>query len=370
MKIALVSPNKKAFSETFIRLHRYALNGETHHIYGGFNPNSSEKEGCLRKRRDAFYKWFNVFVKKAGLPFQFDQNGLKRYLKKHKIDLVFAEYGPTGGETVDICEGLKIPLITHFHGFDAYHFDTIKEYGEKYKRVFEYSSKIISVSKDMTEQLIKLGADREKIIYNPCGADESFLGINPDYNSDHCFFVGRFCDKKAPYFVLMAFQKAVQKNNNLKLTMAGDGPLRETCMNLAEHFGISDKVSFPGVVTPEQVREYMKNSFCYVQHSITSITGDSEGTPVGVMEASAAGLPVVATRHAGIKDVIIEGETGILVDEKDVDSMAEAIIKLAEDRDLCRKMGSKGKEFISNGFTAQQRVEVLNELIKKVLETK
>ena len=368
MKVAVVSPNKNAFSETFIKAHKRMLNGQIHYLYGGFYPQFSEKEGSLKKRRDIFYKWMSIFIKNVGLVFQFDQNGFKRYLKKQKIDLVLAEYGPTGAETVAICEELKISLITHFHGADAYKKEIIEKYFEKYKKVFLYSSYIIAVSKDMVEQLVKLGADREKIIYNPCGADESFLDISPDYNSDHCFFVGRFCDKKAPYFVLMAFQKAIKKNNSLRLTMAGDGELREACMNMAEHFGISDKVCFPGVVTPEQIKEYMKNSFCYVQHSITSMTGDSEGTPVGITEASAAGLPVVATRHAGIKDVIIDGETGILVDEKDVAGMAEGILKLAGDREFCKIMGEKGKKFISEGYTAQQRVEILNNLIKNLLK--
>lgn len=368
MKIALITPNENTYSETFVNAHKNLMTGSVHYLYGGFYPVFCEKHGRLKNAWDILKIVANKVLESFDVKYRFKENSLKKYLKKNKINMVLAEYGPTAGEIVDICEGLKIPLITHFHGFDAYHFDTIREYGEKYKKVFEYSSKIISVSIDMTEQLVKLGAEREKIVYNPCGADESFLDISPDYNSDHCFFVGRFCDKKAPYFVLMAFQKACQQNNRLKLTMAGDGELREACINMAEQYRISDKVSFPGVVTPEQVKKYMKNSFCYLQHSIASITGDSEGTPVGVMEASAAGLPVIATRHAGIKDVIIESETGILVNEKDVDGMAEAIIKLAKDRALCKKMGANGKQIILNGFTAQQRVHLLNKLIEKIFE--
>ena len=91
--------------------------------------------------------------------------------------------------------------------------------------------------------------------------------------------------------------------------------------------------------------------------------GDSEGTPVGIIEAMAAGLPVVSTRHAGIPDVVIENETGFLVDEGDINTMAKAIIKLAENRKLLSEFGTNGKVFIEKNFTLENHINILNDII-------
>ena len=69
----------------------------------------------------------------------------------------------------------------------------------------------------------------------------------------------------------------------------------------------------------------MKSSFCLVQHSITAINGDSEGMPVGILEACAASIPVIATRHAGIISAIDEGKTGFLVDPGDSMALATTL---------------------------------------------
>ena len=91
--------------------------------------------------------------------------------------------------------------------------------------------------------------------------------------------------------------------------------------------------------------------------------GDSEGTPVGIIEAMAAGLPVVSTRHAGIPDVVIENETGLLVDENNIEEMASYMLKLVENRDLAESMGQKGKVRIENHFTLDKHLETINNLI-------
>jgi glycosyltransferase involved in cell wall biosynthesis len=91
--------------------------------------------------------------------------------------------------------------------------------------------------------------------------------------------------------------------------------------------------------------------------------GDSEGTPVGIIEAMAAGLPVVSTRHAGIPDVVIENETGFLVDEGDINQMAEHLLSLVKDRNLAKQMGLKGKSRITEYFTLEKHLETINRLI-------
>src|SRR5690606_9989960 len=118
------------------------------------------------------------------------------------------------------------------------------------------------------------------------------------------------------------FKKAAENHSDAKLIMAGDGQLLNTCQNLIRYLGIESQVEFVGIIAPEKFRHLLTESRGLVQHSITAESGDMEGTPVAVLEASAAGIPVISTFHAGIPDVIKNGETGLLCEEHDVYGMA------------------------------------------------
>src|SRR3569833_3460025 len=105
--------------------------------------------------------------------------------------------------------------------------------------------------------------------------------------------------------------------------MVGDGPLFEETKALVMQLGLSDNITLTGVLKTAQIKVLMKQMRCFVQHSVTAANGDSERNPVTILEAASSGLPIVATRHTGIKDAVIDGATGFLVDEFDINSMAE-----------------------------------------------
>lgn len=88
------------------------------------------------------------------------------------------------------------------------------------------------------------------------------------------------------------------------------------------------------------------------------------------MEASAAGLPVIATYHAGIPDVIIDGETGLLVAEHDVEAMVEKMLLVLGNKELAKQLGEKGKERIKNNFTMERHLRVIDELIVAIAANK
>jgi glycosyltransferase involved in cell wall biosynthesis len=131
------------------------------------------------------------------------------------------------------------------------------------------------------------------------------------------------------------------------------------CDELVASLGVGDNVIFEGALPPATIRSYMKDSFLFVQHSIVASDGDMEGTPVAILEAGAAGLPVVSTRHAGIPEIVSEGETGLLVAERDVSGMARAILRIADDRVLARTLGAAAKRRIENSYTMDKHIETI-----------
>jgi len=295
---------------------------------------------------------------------------LAKYLRSNQIKVVLAEYGPTGACVMDACQDARVPFVVHFHGADAYHFPMLDTYSAAYKRMFSETSAVVAVSHDMEQQLIALGAPREKVHYVPYGVDPKIFQ-EADPSSEPLFVaVGRFVDKKAPHLSILAFEKVLRRVPSARLVMIGDGELFESCKQLARALRISETVEFAGVRTPAEVAATMRKARAFVQHSLRTTDGDSEGTPVAVLEAGAVGLPVVSTRHAGIKDVVREGETGFLVDEGDIGSMAEYMIRLAENPGLAAGLGRQARQHVLANFSLSESIERLWKILQCAIKTK
>lgn len=291
-----------------------------------------------------------------------------RHLKRRRVQAVLAEYGTIGARVYRACEHAGIPLIVHFHGYDAYQRSRIEGHRRGYQEMFAMAAAIVAVSHDMEEQLVALGAPRDKIVYCPCGVDVArFSGANPGAAPPTFLAVGRFVDKKAPHLTLLAFHKVVQALPEARLIMVGEGALLHACRQIATALQLDGKVSFSGAIAHAQVASLMRGVRCFVQHSMRAADGDSEGTPVAVLEAGAAGLPVVATTHAGIRDVVVHGETGFLVPEGDVDSMAHFMTLLANDAALADRMGQKARTHITAHFTRQASIARLWSVIQRAI---
>jgi glycosyltransferase involved in cell wall biosynthesis len=284
------------------------------------------------------------------------------FFAAHGVDLILAEFGTNGASITRHARRLGIPLVVHFHGHDAHRISVVESNRAAYQEMFDYAHRIISVSNYMTETLVSLGADRSKVVHNPYGPRDSFFSVEPDY-SPTVLAVGRFTDIKANHLTLAAFREALRDVPDAKLNMVGDGELLETCKSLARVWDIESSVSFPGAIPHADVVKEYSHACCFAQHSITPSYGDAEGTPVAILEAGAAALPVIATRHAGIPDVVVEGVTGFLVDEGDVDAMAKRMTELLSDSALARTMGTAARAHVRESYSMGRHIAVLQEIM-------
>ena len=365
--IAVVSVNKRKASETFIHNHVRHLPADVHYLTGDYLP--------VRHCRGLDGE-DTPFVPGAEVPredWERERAGraeaIGRYLRQHQIEAVLTEYGLSGVEMAPICRDLKIPLVVHFHGFDAYRQDILRDYGGRYAELFATADAVVGVSRHMCRQLESLGAPPRKLHWNPCGFDPDLFEYHDAGRQPPLFLAaGRFTEKKAPYLTILAFERVHRVCPDARLSMAGDGDLHPTCEVLVSALGLGQAVRFLGEIPHREVAARMAEARAFVQHSITPPSGDREGTPVAVTEASAAGLPVVATRHGGIPDVVLEGESGILVDECDLAGMAEAMIELVRDAGVATAMGRAGHERVRQDFSLKAHIERLWSVISVCLE--
>ncbi len=296
-------------------------------------------------------------------------DALQAFFQTHDVDVVLAEFGNVGADICAHTRDMGIPLIVHFHGHDAHRSSVIAEYREKYQQMFEAAFQIITVSQYMTDALIALGAHPDKITLNPYGPQENFFD-NESTFEEIIVGVGRFTDIKAPHLTLLAFQKVLKACPNATLIMGGHGELLEACQTLATTLGIADRVQLTGALRHDDVIRVFGKARCFVQHSVIPSYGDAEGTPVAILEAQAAGLPVVATRHAGIVDAVVDGTTGYLVDERDVDGMAERLIALLKDRQAAIEMGHNARKHIRNKYSIGRHIACIDRVIAQARESR
>ena len=363
--LCVISPQENAYSQTFVRAHKEYLPATIKSLYAKDYENFSDDNGPLVGPEPAGRLGRALLRRSLKLhPQFFQQRAMARFLERNNVDAILAEFGPTATLVMDACAKMNVPLIAHFHGFDAYRQRTLETYGRRYPELFEIADAIVAVSRDMQTQLINLGAPAHKVHYNSCGVEPSvFKGADPLRSSPTFVAVGRFVNKKAPHLTLLAFRAALEKCPEARLVMIGDGPLWEACRQMIMSLGLSDHVELQGVRSQAEVATTMQQARAFVQHSITTHDGDSEGTPVAVLEAGASGLPVVSTRHAGIKDAVVHEKTGFLVAEGDINGMAEYMMRLAKDPQLAADLGKAGREWISSEYSMEKSINHLWSII-------
>jgi glycosyltransferase involved in cell wall biosynthesis len=289
-------------------------------------------------------------------------------LRDERIDAVLAEFGPTGARVAEACANAQTPLLVHFHGSDAYKDRWLTTYRERYERMFSLAGAILAVSQDMVERLVKLGAPRHKVFWSPCGVDlDSFHGGDPGHAPPTLIYVGRFVEKKGPHLALIAFREALRQHPQARLVMIGDGPLWEACQQLAQAFGIQKAVSFSGVLSHLEVAQAMRGARALVLPSLRTINGDMEGTPVSILEAAATGLPVLSTRHGGIPEAVLQGETGFLVEEGDVSALAEIMRSVLDSPELASQLGRQAREHMQARYAMGKRTAELMAIAERTI---
>lgn len=365
-RIAIATPSENAYSETFIAAHLSRLQDVRLVLSGGELPTRVVNGPALRHFGGMAQLRDHVLARALGT----DQAGLvgrriARVLRQERIEVLLAEYGSTAHMLLDACRHAEVPLVAHFHGFDA-HKEAVIEAKGRYQALFAQARALVVVSRAMEQQLLALGAPREKVIYSCYGIDaQRFAAGDPERSAPHFVAVGRFVDKKAPHLTLSAFERLVQRVPEARLTMVGQGPLWESCVQRARSAPLAGRVDLPGVRTPDEIAALLRGARAFVQHSVRALSGDSEGTPLAVLEAMATGIPVVATRHAGIADVVGHGEHGLLCDELDVEAMAANMERLARDPRLAADLGRAGRAKAEREHRVEDSIARLQAILER-----
>jgi colanic acid/amylovoran biosynthesis glycosyltransferase len=369
-RLILLSPEPGAISETFIQAHRERLPFIVVPLFRWRAPYQTSNgrwvallPGSLKLIADRL-RW-HLLQQRASRWADFQVGS---WLRRFHPCVVLAEYGPLGAGINPACRLAGIPLVVIFHGFDAYQQITLQAYHHAYQELFASAAALVVVSEPMREQLISLGAPASRIVVNACGVDPSlFQPAHPAKAKSHFLAVGRFVGKKGPLHTIRAFSQVHRACPESRLTMIGTGPLLKSSQQLVEDLGLDHVIRFPGACSHASVQAQLQQARAFVQHSICCASGDQEGTPVALIEAQMAGIPVVSTQHGGIPTVVLDGRTGFLVPEGDVDGMAQAMLRLAQDPLLAGKLGSAARAHAIQHHSMERHIDSLAETLHNAI---
>lgn len=264
-----------------------------------------------------------------------------------------AQYMDQSLHMIDVCNTLGISLFIHAHGRDVSGCLKDPLMQEQYLRYRDLAG-IITINQESKRALKELGLREERIHVISCGTEipERSPGALRTKNEVQCTAVGRFTNIKAPILLLESFRRALLIQPNLRLNYIGGGELFAAAKQFVNVFDLSNQVELLGPQPPEVVSKTLSASDIFIQHSATDpVTGDKEGFPVSILEAMSHALPVISTRHAGIIEQVEEGISGELVDEGDVQSMAQHIASLANNQKQRERMGRAARERLEKNFT-------------------
>jgi glycosyltransferase involved in cell wall biosynthesis len=279
-----------------------------------------------------------------------DRKRIRAWLKDYRAKAILAEYGVMGCAIARASMEAGVPLYVHFHGYDASILIREWRWVRRYRQMFNVAKGILAPSQFLAGKLAAIGCPESKLHIIPYGVDPA--RFRPTTREPQMFLaVGRLVDKKAPHLTLRAFAKVRERFPRAELDMVGDGPMRQTCEELVRDLGLHGRVRMHGVKDADFVAALMGRASVFVQHSVTAPNGDMEGLPVAILEAMASSLPVVSTRHSGIPEAVLDNETGLLVDEGDVEGMATHFSALLENPGRAAELGQAGRVRVTELYT-------------------
>ncbi len=300
---------------------------------------------------------------------------------RDKFDVIHAHWVlPNAPAAALVAQMRKLPLVISMHGSDVFMAEKNRAFGSAARWCFARAKWITACSDELMQRALAIGADENKTELIPYGADAKAFHVHPDdaqrvraqlhlQNDDVMILaVGRLVYKKGFEFLVAAMPEILQRAPNARLVLVGYGDLRDELEAQARALDLNGRVTFAGRVPRQEIPAYFAASDIVSVPSVRDAAGNVDGLPNVVLEGMAAGKPIVASNIAGFPDVIGDGESGLLVPEKNSRALADAIVQLAHDAALRANLGANAREKIHTRLNWDNVARRFIEVYERVVE--
>lgn len=360
-----LSPNNSSQEMLFSK---YQLHQRVDLVDYNIATNKFSKLISLFKLNVVFFRYIykaknlTLYRRFTFLPYQI------QFFSKYKhVDTFHVHFGISSFDIIKMKKIglLKSKIIVSFHGFDAHweNQEALKKKKNNYSDTFKFADFITVNSNYLKQKLLELDCPEERIVVIPMGIDLDFfnneyLSNNKD-NNIRLLSVGRLIELKGHEYAIKAVECLLSKGYNVEYYIVGNGELYEDLNNLIKQLGLDKEIKILGYKSQSEVCNLLKETDVFLMPSTKDKTGRAEAQGQVTAEAQAMGVPVVAFNSGGINETIIDKETGVLVEDKNVLAFSQSIELLIINKDLREQMGNKASEFVKQKFNLKTNTELL-----------
>lgn len=291
--------------------------------------------------------------------------------------LIHAHFGVDAVYAQPLARELDIPLITTFHGFDA----TMSAAALLRSRkpawwnyvLFRHAvavegARFLCVSEYIRKRVVALGFPDQRTRVHYIGVDTDVIRPRAQTaGRPTIIHVARLVEKKGTRDLIEAVAIVARATPDVELRIVGTGPLEADLRKLTRERGLGNVVHFLGTQPHERVLELISRASILALPSVEARSGDAEGLGMVLLEAAACGIPAVATRHGGIPEVVLDGTTGRLCAEHDVNDLAAALTELVRNDSLRRRLGSAARKRAESDFNLKKQSAALESIYQEVI---
>jgi glycosyltransferase involved in cell wall biosynthesis len=285
--------------------------------------------------------------------------------------VIHAHFGPDAVNALPLQRRLDLPLVVTFHGYDATRGTALRNglsawrYGRRRPLMVDSAAVLLAVSERIRDNLVALGIPSARIRVHRIGVDlTKFTPAPLEERQPVVLGVGRFVEKKGFATLIEAMAEVQRSSPEAELVLIGDGQLGEELRARAAQKLKSFRIFGP--CPPDEIAAWMKRARLLAAPSIVDSAGNTEGLPITIVEALASGLPVVATRHAGIPEAVADGVSGFLVEERNAEALAARIGEIVDDDAGWQEMSVASRGIAARDFDLATQTGQLEQIYAEV----
>ena len=281
---------------------------------------------------------------------------LESAMRAGSVRLIHAHFGPAGTAALRFQRRLGVPLVTSFYGFDLSVLPHRRTWRQRYRRLFDEGDLFLVKGTVMRQALIALGCPAEKVQIQHIAVDVGRIAFRarvPPKDTDPLtlLFCGRLIPKKGLLDALEAVARIRRSLPRLEFRIIGDGPQRTQAQQKIRALGLTPLTTWVGTVSHRRFYEELDRAHVLLAPSRTAPDGDMEGgAPTVLIEAQAAGLPIVASRHCDIPEVVPDTRSGLLAPEGDHEAFAQRLLEVLTHPERWQALGRAGRTHVEADY--------------------
>ena len=315
------------------------------------------------------------YVKLTGSSYPF----FARVLQKKRAAILHSHFGNRGYFDLPLKRKMGIPHVTTFYGHDVSLLPREERWKKRLKTLFQCGGLMLAEGNYMKKTLLELGCPEGKVKVQHLGVDLEKIPFIPrrpgNTGKVRILIAGTFREKKGITYALEAFARVAARHEHVEATLIGDAGRSQREVNykreittLISNRAIAHRVNYLGFLPHPAFIEEAINNHIFLSPSIHPSDGETEGgAPVALIEMSAYGMPIVSTFHCDIPEVVIDGKSGFLVPEKDIDGLADRLEHLVTHPEIWEPMGRAGRKHVEEEFNIVKQAAKLEVIYDSLL---